>query len=339
MTTWQALSSPIGTVMNTGVSVIALNSSNAQLDLFARGTDFTLQYNSWNGTWNGWTSLGGNLATAPAAVSWGPNRIDVFMVDQKNASMSYISFNGTAWSSWANLGDISEGTIFASQPTAVSWGPGRIDLFVLGGASQCFHMAYDGAWHWEGNIGGSFTSQIAAVAWGANRLDIFALGQDYKMWHNWWIGTAAWNGWASVGNVSLISTPAAVSSDTGMIDIFAVGTDHSVWHISYNESQWTEWESLGMTSVMDVGACRWASGHLEVYAVGIDSAAWHKAWNGSAWSGWNPLGGVFESSITGLCSSANNVDLFGLGLDSAVSWAAVVAPTTSNTGAILSLLC
>lgn len=36
-------------------------------------------------TWSGWESLGGTLTSAPAAVSWGPNRIDVFVKGTDNA--------------------------------------------------------------------------------------------------------------------------------------------------------------------------------------------------------------------------------------------------------------
>src|SRR5262249_47495824 len=40
----------------------------------------------WNGSsWSGWESLGGVLTSAPAAVSWGPNRIDCFVRGTDNA--------------------------------------------------------------------------------------------------------------------------------------------------------------------------------------------------------------------------------------------------------------
>ena len=44
-----------------------------------RGTDNALYHKYWNGSqWIDWENLGGVLTLAPAAVSWGPNRIDVF---------------------------------------------------------------------------------------------------------------------------------------------------------------------------------------------------------------------------------------------------------------------
>ena len=47
--------------------------------MFVKGTDNTLYKRTWNGSrWEDWQSLGGNIDSEPAAVSWGPNRTDVF---------------------------------------------------------------------------------------------------------------------------------------------------------------------------------------------------------------------------------------------------------------------
>lgn len=182
-------------------------------------------------------------------------------------------------------------------------------------------------------------SQPAAVAWGPNRLDVFALGTDYAVWHDSWSGTSdSWSGWQSLGGGPFASEmPTVVSSAPETIDLFALSKDHSVWHSSLNSrGQWSEWESLNMTSILTVGACSWPTCHLDVFAIGSDSAAWHEGWNGSSWSGSNSLGGIFESSINGLCFSTNSIDLFGLGHDSAVSSAAVAAPT--GTFGIIALI-
>ena len=40
----------------------------------------------WDGaSWSGWENQGGYCLTAPAAVSWGPNRIDTFVVGTDHA--------------------------------------------------------------------------------------------------------------------------------------------------------------------------------------------------------------------------------------------------------------
>ena len=45
---------------------------------------------TWNGSrWSDWQNIGGTLTSDPAAVSWGPNRTDVF-VKGTNNSMWHI---------------------------------------------------------------------------------------------------------------------------------------------------------------------------------------------------------------------------------------------------------
>ena len=53
---------------------------DGQLDVFARGPGLTLWQKTYSGsTWSDWKNLGGGaVASAPAAVSWGPDRIDLF---------------------------------------------------------------------------------------------------------------------------------------------------------------------------------------------------------------------------------------------------------------------
>jgi hypothetical protein len=62
------------------------------------------------------------LSSDPAAVSWGPNRIDVFARGTDNA-LKHIYYNGS-WRSWESLG----GTL-ASGPDVSSWGNRRLDIF------------------------------------------------------------------------------------------------------------------------------------------------------------------------------------------------------------------
>jgi hypothetical protein len=45
--------------------------------VFVRRTNNANWHQAFDGWWRGWESLGGTLASEPAAVSWGPGRIDV----------------------------------------------------------------------------------------------------------------------------------------------------------------------------------------------------------------------------------------------------------------------
>jgi hypothetical protein len=82
-TGWSAWGSVGGNV----TSAPALDShSDGILDIFARGTDGTLQQQAWNGSqWLGWSSLGGGILGAPTAVNQQPHDLDVYVRGGGNA--------------------------------------------------------------------------------------------------------------------------------------------------------------------------------------------------------------------------------------------------------------
>jgi hypothetical protein len=174
------------------------------------------------------------------------------------------------WSSWGSLG----GTV-TSPPTAVSWGPNRMDVFAKGTNHALWHRWWDGsAWGgWE-SLGGVLTSPPAAVAWGPNRLDIFALGQNHGLWHRWWNGSS-WGGWESLGGV-LTTQPHAVAWGPNRLDVFGIGLDTALWHRWWNGSSWGGWESLGGVVFSAGSPISWAANRLDLFVVGTNSAVWHK---------------------------------------------------------------
>jgi hypothetical protein len=123
-----------------------------------------------------------------------------------------------------------------SGPGAVSWGSGRIDVFVVGADSALWHKWFQNGWSgWE-SLGGTLISAPAASSWAPGRLDIFAAGTDSAMWHKWFQN--GWSGWESLGGL-LTSEPAAVSWGPNRIDSFVMGTDSALWH---------KWCTLGNTT-------------------------------------------------------------------------------------------
>ena len=137
-----------------------------------------------------------------------------------------------------------------SDPSAVSWGGGRIDAFARGADNALYHKAYDGSWReWE-SLGGTITSGPDASTWGSGRLDVFARGGDNALYHKAYTGS--WGDWESLGG-TITSDPAAVSWGAGRIDVFARGADNTLYHKAY-EGGWGDWESLGgqLTSGPDV---------------------------------------------------------------------------------------
>ncbi len=193
--TWQRLG---GTFSST---VSAASMELGQLDVFARGADFTLRHRSLLGfTWSSdWQNLGGPLASPPVAVSWGTDRLDVFAVGN-SGGLIHRWWDGQLWSDWEDLG----GTLTAT-PAAVTWGPDRLDVFALGVDRAIWHYWWgNGAWAGRESFGGDFTSGPSAVSPAADRIQLVAPGSDGDMYTKSWDG-GSWQpaGWQQVGAVKV----------------------------------------------------------------------------------------------------------------------------------------
>jgi hypothetical protein len=105
----------------------------------------------------------------PAAVSWGANRLDIFVRGTDNA-MYHKWWDGSHWgpspTGWENQGGVLTGS-----PVPVSWSANRLDVFVEGSDGALYHKAWDGA-HWAPsltsyeNLGGVLGASGAASAKG-----------------------------------------------------------------------------------------------------------------------------------------------------------------------------
>src|SRR5438876_794475 len=95
---------------------------------------------------------------SPAAVSWGPARIDLFGRGADGAI--YHNYWDGAWHSFESLGGN-----FIYGPAVSSWSADRLDVFAIGADGALYHNYWDGAWHgWGERLGGVFTSAPAAVS-------------------------------------------------------------------------------------------------------------------------------------------------------------------------------
>ncbi|HEX2691900.1 MAG TPA: hypothetical protein VHN14_35065, partial [Kofleriaceae bacterium] len=109
-----------------------------------------------------WHQLAPNpIASDPAAVSWGTNRIDVFARGTDN-KMYTLSWNGSQWFGWSSLGGQ-----FTSGPAVASWGSNRLDVFGRGTDSALWTNSWTGAsWSgWYRVAPNPIASDPAAVSW------------------------------------------------------------------------------------------------------------------------------------------------------------------------------
>ena len=275
------------------------------------------------------------IAKAPEpsgpAVSWGPNRLDVFVLGT-NRGMWHKWWNGASWGP-SLTGYEFLGGVCNTAPEVVAWGQNRLDAFVLGTDSALYHKAWNGA-AWSPSVtgyerlGGVCQSGPTAASWGANRLDVFVTGTDSALYHKWWNGTA-WgpssNGFEYMGGV-IQGQPKAVAWGPNRLDVFALGTDRALYHKWWNGSSWgpslTGYEFMGGVCTSSPEVVAWGANRLDVFVLGTNRALYHKWWNGSSWgpsvTGYEFMGGVCASPPTVVSWGANRLDVFVIGTDSAL---------------------
>ena len=267
------------------------------------------------------------------AVSWAPGRLDLFVtgVDLKTEHKAYDSSQG--WvpalqynaEQWDNMG----GKIIG-KPTAVAWGPNRLDVFVRGLDNKMYHKAWAAsAWYpgsgvsdWE-SLGGSFAGNPVAVSWESERLDIFGRGFDGHLYHKWWTPSSGWAPaqWEDMGG-KLSTDPVVVSWGKNRLDIVMRAYDGTVNHKAFSGDRWypsvTEWNSLGGSIVGEPAMTTWGSNRLDIVVRGTDNQIYHKAWNGQWYpseSGWTSLGGSVLSKPSMVSWGAGRLDIVAQGAD------------------------
>ena len=256
--------------------------------MFGLGSDYAMYHkrlwgNPEKDDLSAWEWLGGIFTSAPAAIAWGAERVDVFGVGMDHA-MYQRTANGETWSAnWQSIG----GT-FTSAASVVLSGPNQLNLFARGADFTLRGNRTDGAtWFGFENHGGTLASPPAAVSWGANRIDVFAIFNDGTLQHIWWDGEI-WNEWESLGG-AYIGEPAAVSWAPGRLDVFVTGADQQLHHHWFDDDTWAIPETFdthppaGVTVAESPTVVSPAPNQLQVFFPGSDGMLYPGAWNGQAW--------------------------------------------------------
>ncbi len=281
-----------------------------------------------------------SFAPGPAAVSWGPNRIDV-VVRGGGDAIYHKYWDGVAWR--PNGGFEVVGGISQYGPGISATGVNRLDVFCAATDNSLRHKWWDGTgWfpnpHWE-DLGGGLTSSPAAVSWGAGRIDVVVRGGNNNIYHKYWDGTA-WQpsgGFENHGGVA-VGQPAICSWGVGRLDVFYRGTDNALWHQWYDNGTWYPEQSLGGTLTSGPAAVSWGNGRIDVVARGGQNQIYHKYFiSGQGWlptTGFEPIGGN-ATSDPGISSwGVNRLDVFCRGTDNALWHAYFNGSTWSGWGSL-----
>lgn len=235
--------------------VAATSFAPGRLDLFARSSSGQLLH-KWfllSLGWSRWENLGGCIRGAPTVASWGPNRLDVFArwcESGRRTNLYHRQFDGT-WHPWEQVPRFNEQ--IASPPSAVSWGPDRIDVFARGSTGAVVHTYFNGTWQgMDTTLGGCIKGQPAVSSWVPGRLDLFvrncAAAPTSNVSHRYYDG--AWQAWEVLplmvpgSNHRVSRVLGAVSSGVNRIDLFARRNDGVLVHKWYDGNWSVGWEEL-----------------------------------------------------------------------------------------------
>jgi hypothetical protein len=279
-----------------------------------------------------WTMDVGKISV----VSWGPERLDIFVIGTDAALYHKYWSPSTGWG--PSIGGYERlGGVILGNPMTVSWAFERLDIFVIGTDRALYHKYWSPSTGWGPSVndyerlGGVIVGSPTVVSWGPERLDIFVRGTDLALYHKYWSPTTGWgpsvNDYERLGGV-IVADPVAVSWAFERLDIFVVGTDAALYHKYWGPS--TGWgpsvsgyERLGGVVVGMPTVVSWGPERLDIFVRGTDLALYHKYWSPA--TGWGPsltdyerLGGVIVADPVAVSWEFERLDIFVIGTDQAL---------------------
>ncbi|MBO1766110.1 hypothetical protein [Allobranchiibius sp. GilTou38] len=252
--------------------VASISRTQDQIDLFAVGTDGSVDSTFWNpaGGWlRTWFRLadgrfGDDFTIAPGSpigvLSRYPTHLDLFATGRDGHVYSTYWDASSGWSGqWFWLGDDNFADQFkipvGSQISCVNRAPDLIDLFAVGldgGVYSTFWNA-GGGWnnHWfrlaDGRFGDGFTvapgTPVGVLSRYTEHLDLFATGRDGHVYSTYWDAGSGWSGqWFWLGDDNFadkfqipVGAPVtALSRFRDQIDLFVSGLDGGVYSTFWN---------------------------------------------------------------------------------------------------------
>jgi len=287
-------------------AVAACSWEPGRLDLFWRDDNDHLKH-AWypyDGGWSWEQDLTADfgyapIASAPAACSWEPGRLDVFWRDANNHLKHAWYPYGDNWSWEQDLtADFGYAPI-ASAPAACSWGPGRLDVFWMADSPQHLKHAwypYGEDWSFEQDLTAQFGYQPmaggpGACSWEPGRLDVFWKGPGNHLKHAWYPYGEDWSFEQDLttqfGFSGTVFTPAACSWAPGRMDVFWQGNNKPLRHAWYPYGDDWSFEQNMTTAFPRHGniasaptACSWGHNRIDLFWRGLNGHLQH-TWFGA----------------------------------------------------------
>jgi hypothetical protein len=314
---------PAGTTFAGQLSAVS-NATN-QIFLYGIGSDGNLyqNYATNNTNWNGWTSLdrhpnGVWLIGTPAAVTWASQQNLSIFARGTDGALYHRVYSPSGWSSWEYHGGYA-----TTDPSAISPGSNRLDVFTLGDLAHnghTYHHWYSGTswqpvgalcnglylcgyddWGAAPTTGSNFVAQPTAGSTSASYIDAFATSADGNLYTKHLLDATNWTDWQSMGNLAglVIGAPAGadfVRSSSTAISASVRTTDGGGNTCWLNP---TTCDRIGGLVTNDPGAISIGANQLDLFfRGGADStfALWHRQWTNygggpPTWGNWENWGG------------------------------------------------
>jgi peptidoglycan/xylan/chitin deacetylase (PgdA/CDA1 family) len=257
------------------------------MHVFARAADGSLSERTRrDGSWTGWTALGGAMVGGPAAIPVTSTVSSAFVTGTDNGVWQKTVTDAGAASGWANLGG------HATSKPGAAIGPDGVATVVVRGSDAAAWMRRETAGRWSNwqSLGGTLNT-ASAVAATAGGLTVAAVGADNALWVKNFAGT--WSAWRRVGG-RITADPAVAATPGGSVLTVSRGSDNAGWVnvAGANGTSWSGWQSIGgkLASAPAV-TVDGSAGH--VFAYGTDGRIWENiatdASTGSGWTGWQAM--------------------------------------------------
>jgi hypothetical protein len=255
------------------VDVYVANGDNTMSAAVFDATRFTVS----------WQSIGCCAYGVSSAIYW-LNHREVFIQSGDRIWHNQSNDNAT-WSGWYWFA-IPGNPVTYAAPQAVSWAPGRVDVFVPDENWALNHLWWNGAaWTWE-NLGWKVNSPVA-VANSVNHLDVY--GYDNAtggLWDTYYNG----NGWYHVntGIPAPVYLTIAARQDGWVADkstVFAANNSNGYFYTKSHLSNTNTWNSSGNVYVgpqtQPNAAILAGSGLFVYYLDGGTQTIRRKQWTGT----------------------------------------------------------
>jgi len=139
-----SLGSPSGTTITGNPSVLSYT-AEGEYDIYVNTTSGHIYKRMWDGSWSGWTDMGGGFVGNPYAMQYGSD-MNLFARGTNNQIYQrYWSYGGQFWSGWSSLG----GNL-ASDPFALQYGSSELDVFATGTDGKTDHDTFTPTNGWGG---------------------------------------------------------------------------------------------------------------------------------------------------------------------------------------------